>query len=207
MHHSRLESAGDDLAGPMLRYASGVSLFGEGDDADDLFKIVSGLVRTCRFTSDGRRVIDAFHTCGDVFGFEAGGIHSLSAEAVCDCTVIFYRGWRLKMLLAVDGGVSEQVLSHALRSLAQSQGHARLLARRSAPRKVAAFLMERSERSIDRVEVDLPMTRQDIADYLGLTIETVSRTFTQLERDAFIDLRTPRSIHIRDLPALRGLDA
>ncbi len=205
MRHSRLENAGDGPAGPLLHYASGTSLFGEGDEADDLFKIVSGLVRTCRFTSDGRRVIDAFHTCGDVLGFEVDGLHSLAAEAVCDCTVIFYRGWRLKTLLGLDGR-ADQFLSHALRSLAQSQKHARLLARRSAPCKIAAFLMERSERSIDRSEIDLPMTRQDIADYVGLTIETVSRTFTQFERDSLIDLRTPRRIHIRDLSALRGLD-
>ncbi len=206
MRHSRLENAGDGPAGPMLHYASGTSLFGEGDGADDLFKIVSGLVRTCRFTSDGRRVIDAFHTCGDVLGFEVDGLHSLAAEAVCDCTVIFYSGWRLRTLIGMDGDVSGQFLSHALRSLARSQRHARLLAKRSAPCKIAAFLMERSERSIDRSEVDLPMTRQDIADYVGLTIETVSRTFTQLERDRLIDLRTPRRIHIRDLPALLGLD-
>ena len=205
MHHSRVESAGDGLAGPMLRYASGMSLFGEGAEADDLFKIVSGLVRTCHFTSDGRRVIDAFHTCGDVLGFEVDGLHSLAAEAVCDCTVIFYRGWRLKTLLGMDGG-SDRFLSHALRSLARSQRHARLLANRSAHGKIAAFLMEHSERSINRSEIDLPMTRQDIADYVGLTIETVSRTFTQLARDALIDLRTPRRIHIRDLPALRSLD-
>ena len=205
MRHTRLESAGDGPAGPVLHYASGTSLFGEGDEADDLFKIVSGLVRTCRFTSDGRRVIDAFHTCGDVLGFEVDGLHSLAAEAVCDCTVIFYRGWRLKTLLGMDGA-SDRFLSHALRSLARSQRHARLLAGRSAPCRIAAFLMERSERSIDRSEVDLPMTRQDIADYVGLTIETVSRTFTQLVRDALIDLPTPRRIHIRDLPALRRLD-
>ena len=77
--------------GPVLFFAQDRDIYGEGDDADVFFKVVSGVVRTCKFLSDGRRQIDSFHVAGDVFGLEAGAEHSLSAEAVCDCTVMSYR--------------------------------------------------------------------------------------------------------------------
>ena len=207
LQHLRMKNAGNGIAGPMLHYASGALLFGEGDEAEDVLKVVSGVVRTCRFLRDGRRVIDAFHACGDVFGFEGGTMYSLSAEAVCACTVIAYGRKPLAELASTDGNVSEQVLSYALLSLARSQRHALLLARRSAQAKMAAFLIERAEASNDHATVDLDMTRQDIADYLALTVETVSRTLSQFQRTLLIELPTSRKIRIRDSSSLRRLDS
>lgn len=203
----RIEDARNGVAGPALRFACGNELFGEGDDADDVFRVVSGMVRTCRFQSDGRRQICAFHACGDVFGFEPGTEYSLSAEAVSDCTVVPYRRRRLEQLAVDDRRLSVLLFSYAIQSLARARDHALLLGRRSAVGKMAAFLVESAERSADPVVVELAMTRQDIADYLGLTIETVSRTFTQFERDALIQLPTSRRVRLTDLPRLRRLDA
>ena len=207
MQHSRSKTGEHGMAGVMLNYASGTSLFAEGDEADGLFKVVSGLVRTCRFLNDGRRVIDAFHACGDIFGFESGSVYSLSAEAVCECNVIAYGRKRLERRASVDVGISEQVLSYALRTLARSQAHALLLARRSAQARIAAFLIERAELSNDQSMVDLEMDRQDVADYLALTVETVSRTLSHFERTLLIEMPTCRRIHIRNTASLRRLNA
>ncbi len=203
----RIEDAGNGVAGPALRFACGNELFGEGDDADDVFRVVSGVVRTCRFQNDGRRQICAFHARGEVFGFEPGTEYSLSAEAVSDCTVVPYRRSRLETLAAEDRRLAMLLFSYAIQSLARARDHALLLGRRSAVGKMAAFLVESAERSRDPLVIELAMTRQDIADYLGLTIETVSRTFTQFERDGLIGLSTSRRVRLVDLPRLRRLDA
>jgi CRP/FNR family nitrogen fixation transcriptional regulator len=193
--------------GPVMHFAQDRDIYGEGDDADVFFKVVSGVVRTCKFLSDGRRQIDSFHVAGDVFGLEAGAEHTLCAEAVCDCTVISYRRRGLEMLAANDGSLSHQLFSYAMRSLARAQEHSLLLGRRSAVEKVAAFLIEWAEYAPESRVISLAMTRQDIADYLGLTMETVSRTLSQLERDGLIELPTARQIWIKNLAALRNLNS
>ncbi len=203
----RMEDARNSILGSVMHYTPGNELFGEGDDAENVFKVVSGVVRTCKFMNDGRRMIYAFYSRGDIFGFEVGTVHSLSAEAVSDCTVVLYRRNRLKKLALNDERLSILLFTHVLQSLAKAQEHWLLLGRRSAIGKIAAFLVERVECSVDHQVVELEMTRQDIADYLGLTIETVSRTFTQLERDALIELPTSRRVRLKDLPRLRQLDS
>ena len=193
--------------GPVLHFTQDREIYGEGDQADAVFKVVSGVVRTCKFLSDGRRLIDAFHVAGDIFGVEAGAGYSFSSEAVCDCTVISYRRRGLEASASQDAGLSRQLFSYAMRSLARAQVHALLLGRRSAVEKVAAFLVDWAAHSADTGTVTLEMTRQDIADYLGLTIETVSRTLSQLERDALIELSTARQIRLKRPAALRDLNS
>ncbi len=195
------------MAGPVLRFTQDREIYGEGDAADVFFKVVSGVVRTCKFLSDGRRQIDAFYIPGDVFGLEAGAEHTLSAEAVCDCSVVSYRRRSVGKLAANDAGLSHQFFAYAMRSLAQAQEHALLLGRRSAVEKVAAFLIEWAGYSPDSKVISLAMTRQDIADYLGLTIETVSRTLSQLEREALIEVAAARRIRLTDPTALRNLNS
>ena len=193
--------------GPVLHFAQDQEIYGEGDDADVFFKVVSGVVRTCKFLSDGRRLIDAFHVAGDIFGVEAGADYSFSSEAVCDCTVISYRRRGLEDSASRDFGLSQHLFSYAMRSLARAQVHALLLGRRSAVEKVAAFLVDWATHSANTGTVTLEMTRQDIADYLGLTIETVSRTLSQFERDGVIQFSTARHIRLKDAAALHGLNA
>lgn len=193
--------------GTVLHFTGDREIYGEGDAAEMFFKVVSGVVRTCKFLADGRRQIDAFYVAGDLFGFEAGSEHRLSAEAVCDCTVIAYRRRGLDSLAAADQGVSQHLFSYAMHSLARAQEHSLLLGRRNALEKVAAFLVEWADQSTDEDMVTLAMTRQDIADYLGLTIETVSRTLSQLERDAIIELPSARQIRLKNPAALDDLNA
>jgi CRP/FNR family nitrogen fixation transcriptional regulator len=191
-------------AGPVQRFGQDQEIYGEGDPANAFFKVVSGVVRTCKFLSDGRRQIDAFYIAGDIFGLEAGTEYTLSAEAVCDCSIVSYR--QRGKLAANDASLSHQFFSYAMRSLARAQEHALLLGRRSAVEKVAAFLIEWAGYSPDSKVISLAMTRQDIADYLGLTIETVSRTLSQLERDSFIEVAA-RMIRVTNPAALRNLNS
>jgi CRP/FNR family transcriptional regulator, nitrogen fixation regulation protein len=200
-------AAGDgglSAAGSVLHFAQDREIYGEGDAARLFFKVTSGVVRTCKFLGDGRRQIEAFHVTGDVFGFEAGEDYRLTAEAVCDCTVIAYCRREIERQATTSGALSQQLYAYALRSMRRAQDHSLLLGHRSALEKVAAFLTEWAQRSPASATITLAMTRQDIADYLGLTIETVSRTFSQLERDAVIALSTARQIRVRNPAALRA---
>jgi CRP/FNR family nitrogen fixation transcriptional regulator len=196
----------DRPAGSTLHFTQDREIYCEGDDAGIFYKVISGVVRTCKFLSDGRRQIDAFHVAGDVFGVEAGADYSLSAEAACDCTVTSYRRRGIDASAFSDARLSQQLFAYAMQSLARAQDHALLLGRKSAVEKVAAFLMEWAKHSPNGQDLTLAMTRQDIADYLGLTIETVSRTLSHLERQALIALSSPRQIRLRDLAALRGFN-
>lgn len=194
------------MAGSVVHVMQDRSIYGEGDEAAAFFKVLDGVVRTCRFLDDGRRQIDGFHLVGDVFGLDAGTAYRLSAEAVCDCTLASYRRRSLEQLASCDAFISQQLFSVAMHGMARAQDHSRLLGRRSAVSKVAAFLIEWAAHSSSGEAVALAMTRQDIADYLGLTIETVSRTFSQLERDAVIELPTARQVRFKDLAALIKLN-
>ncbi|NBJ13094.1 helix-turn-helix domain-containing protein [Microvirga arsenatis] len=182
-------------------------LFGEGDRAAFFYKVVSGAIRTSKLLSDGRRQISAFHLPGDIFGIEAGDEHRFSAEAVDEATVIAYRRCSLESFASQDGAFACQVVNAMMRSLERAQDHMMLLGRKSALEKIATFLLDLAERLGDD-HVDLPMSRTDIADHLGITIETVSRTLTQLERQNIIELPAHRrSIQLTNKAALRRLDS
>jgi CRP/FNR family transcriptional regulator, nitrogen fixation regulation protein len=202
------ESAGAfAMTGPVLHFTQDREIYGQGDEAKMFFKIVTGVVRTCKFFIDGKRQIDAFHIAGDVFGFETDGEYSLSAEAVSDCTIVAYRHRGLENSAMQNAELSRQLLSSALRNLARAQDHALLLGRKSAVERVAAFLVEWAGHTIDTAMVTLEMSRQDMADYLGLSIETVSRTLSQLERDGVIEFSSLRKIRLADPAALRGFNS
>ncbi len=175
------------------------------EPAEAILKVVSGMVRTCRFMSNGRRQIDAFHIEGDVFGFEAGAHYSLSAEAVSDCTLVCYRRSDLLSLAARHQGLANQLYLHSIRNLARAHAHACLLGRFSALEKLASFLADESAHSPQREQVTLAMNRTDIADYLGLTVETVSRSLAMLRRSKLIEFSSPREIKLKDLNGLRVL--
>lgn len=190
---------------PTVRFAANNEIYGEGDETQSFYKILSGVVRVCKFLSDGRRQIDAFHMTGDVFGFESGVKHRLSAEAVSDCAVICYRWKGVAALVAEDDRLTRHLFSHAMYCLERAQEHSLLLGCGNATQRLAAFLLEMADRNPRDDIINLTMTRQDIADYLGLTVETVSRTLSQFERDAVIRLRTARCIRLKNRAALRRL--
>jgi len=194
-------------AGTVVHIGEGREIFAEGQETDCFYKVLSGVVRVCKFLSDGRRQIEAFHVAGDVFGFELGEEHILSAEAVSDCTLISYRRRNVEMMAQKDHAVTHHLFEVAMQSLAQAQNHSLLLGRRGAVEKVACFLLNWAAHSSDHRTVQLAMTRQDIADYLGLTIETVSRTLSQLERDGVIALNSVREIRVNNPDMLEDLAA
>lgn len=195
------------LQGTRMRFKRNEEVFGEGEAADYVYRVVSGAVRTIRFTSDGRRQILAFHLPGDVFGLEVGGEHTLSAEAVADAEITLVRRSLIDTAAAQDLAAAQALIGLMQRQLHTAQEHALVLGRKGAGERVAAFLLQLADRVAARCEIDLPMSRADIADYLALTIETVSRAFTQMERDCTIALPSSRHVVVRDRCALEMLEA
>jgi CRP/FNR family transcriptional regulator, nitrogen fixation regulation protein len=194
------------LIGAVMPFVRNAEIYGENEPADYLYKVISGTVRTYKVLSDGRRQIGAFYLPGDVFGFETGEAHSFSAEAISDTKVLVIRRNAVTALAARDHAVACELLAITAGELARAQAHVMLLIK-TAQERVAGFLLEMADRAAGPHEVDLPMSRQDIADYLGLTIETVSRTLTQLENSAAIALPTSRRIVLRNRAALRQLNS
>ncbi len=193
--------------GSVHSHAKDQAIFAEGDRAAFVYKVLSGVVRTSKLLSDGRRQIDAFHLAGDIFGIEAGDEYRFCAEAVGDCVVIAYRRNNLGALTGTDAQFAQELTMGMMRSLIRAQNHMLLLGRKSALEKIATFLLDLAGRTADGDAVDLPMSRGDIADHLGLTIETVSRSFTQLERQGVIGLPSARRVILSNKDALERLDA
>ena len=196
-------------AGTHMVLAKDEELFAEGDEAEFFYQVVSGAIRSYKLLSDGRRQIDAFHLRGDIFGLEAGGEHRFSAEAVGDVSVIAYRRGRLSALIQDDPAFRDKIMTATLRSLERAQDHMLLLGRKTAEEKIATFLLDMAGRiSKDDEHFELPMQRSDIADHLGLTIETVSRTLSRFARSGLIRLLPAgRSIGLCNKLALQGLNA
>lgn len=184
---------------PLLHYAPDESIFAEGDAVVGMYRVVSGMVRCCKFLADGRRYIDAFYKPGEVFGFEPGREHQLCAEAVTCCALVKLHCLRPES----EPAAAAQLYAYAMRSLAQAQAHSQLLGRCNAGQKLASFLLEMNGAQNEIVE--LPMARHDIGDYLGLTIETVSRGLAQFERDGLLELVTARRIRLLDRRGLAAL--
>jgi CRP-like cAMP-binding protein len=194
------------LMGAPMRFARNTEIYGEEDPAEYLYQVVSGAVRTYRMLDDGRRQISGFHLPGDIFGVEAGDVHVSSAEAVSDSQILVAKRSAVMARAEHERDLSRQLWTLTVRELQRIQQHSMLLIK-SAEERVAGFLLEMAGRSPAGAAIDLPMCRQDIADYLGLTIETVSRTFTQLVQSGTIGLEKSRRILFRNRAALDRLNA
>ena len=189
-------------------FAADEGIFSEGDTTAFFYKVVSGAVRTYKLLNDGRRQIDAFHLAGDIFGLECGATHRYSAEAIREAVVVVYNRSALKSVTQPDTGFSDQMLAAMTRQLESAQNHLLVLGCKNAHEKLATFLLGMASRLTKERSVELPMMRSDIADHLGLTIETVSRTMSELVRDGIIALpRDRRTIELRDVATLRRLSA
>jgi CRP/FNR family nitrogen fixation transcriptional regulator len=195
-----------EMMGAPMPFVRNAEIYGENEPAEYLYKVMSGAVRTYKVLNDGRRQIGSFYLPGDVFGLEVGDLHSFSAEAVADTKVLVIKRSALVTLASRDTEVARQLWTMAARELQRAQDHIMLLIK-TAQERVAGFLLEMAERNAGAMEVELPMSRQDIADYLGLTIETVSRTLTQLENSGAIAVPTSRHIVLRSRGALNRLNA
>jgi CRP/FNR family nitrogen fixation transcriptional regulator len=194
------------LMGAPMCFHRNAEIYGESEPADYLYKVVSGTVRTYKVLSDGRRQIGAFYLPGDIFGLETGNEHTYSAEAITESKVLVVKRSALVALAERDNDVARQLWTLTGDELRRVQDHILLLIK-TAHERVAGFLLEMAERNSTGNSVELPMSRQDIADYLGLTIETVSRTLTSLENAATIEVPTSRRIVLRNRSALTRLNA
>jgi CRP/FNR family transcriptional regulator, nitrogen fixation regulation protein len=164
----------------------------EGDPADYIFLVVDGIVRSCRTFQSGQRNILAFYLPGEMFGW-AELKHTLSAEAATDAMILYLKRSALLSIAARDSRIANFLLAATTSELRRAQEHA-LLIGRSARCRVATFLLDLSKRLGKTKYLDLPMSHQDIADHLGLTIETVSRTITNLERSQLVVRLSPRTL-------------
>jgi len=182
----------------------GATLFHEGDPADGIYKVVTGAIRTSRLMPDGRRYVSDFLFPGDFIGLSDGRYRTSSAEALCDTVVIRCARSVFESIVENDPRFGRYLLSVLRGGLAGAQDRMLLLGRRTAIERVASFLLAMAARASSE-RIDLPMTRTDIADYLGLTIETVSRSLTQLKTQRVIQIPAPSQVVILRRDALEAM--
>ena len=192
-----------------LKYRCGSRLFGEAEPADYVYQIREGAVRTYKRLSDGRRQIGAFHLRGDILGVENGEIHRFTAEAIVNTTVWIAKSQSLFAGLAkTDIPAANHIRDLITRTLEHMENHLLLLGRQTALEKVASFLLEIDRRLQQPKVMVLPMGRRDIADYLGLTVETVSRSLSTLRDEGILSVGKKQGrqivLHDRSLLAQRA---
>jgi CRP/FNR family nitrogen fixation transcriptional regulator len=180
-------------------------IFAEGDGADCWYKVVSGTVRVCKLLADGRRHIAEFYFAGDCFGLDNLPERLFSAEAVTEVIVMRYPRRATERVIDDNPQLARSLRDMTLRDLANAQIRMLLLGRMSAPERVATFLLDMFDRRDARRALDLPMSRNDIADYLGLTIETVCRVLSGFKRDGSIGIPNPHRIELHDRGALAAM--
>lgn len=190
-----------------VRFAKNETIFNEGDDVGHAYKIVSGMVRLCKHTQDGRRQIADFLLPETIFGIIDRGEYGFSAEAVTDVVLIAYPRIQIDRLSATTAGVADRIFAVLTEQFMTMQRHLVVLGCQSAKERVASFLLLLTDRSSTKAgdRLDLPMGRQDIASHLGLTIETVCRAITELKREGLIAVPSLNQIVISDAQALRAL--
>jgi CRP/FNR family nitrogen fixation transcriptional regulator len=189
-------------------YKKDTEIFGEKEPADYVYQIIGGAVRSYKLLSDGRRQIGAFHLVGDIFGLEIGTEHRFTAEAIVDTSVRLFKRRSLEVASQSDVVVARNLLSMTTSNLCHAEDHMLLLGRKTSLERVAAFLIEMDRRSATAGVLALPMCRRDIADYLGLTLETVSRALSRLQDLGIFTFvgNTQRQIVLLDRKKLTGFD-
>jgi CRP/FNR family transcriptional regulator len=199
----------DALLGPgvTVEAAPGQTIIVEGDPIRNCYRILSGGVRLYKAIADGRRQVIDFLVPGDSFGLIGRRCYPYSVEAISPTTLVRYPRIRIDAAVKSDPVVAMRLFELACLELERAQRQMLLLGRKSADEKIASFLLALAERlnKSDKDLLHLPMSRQDMADYLGLTIETVSRTFSRLRREGLIELATPHDVVLAQLESLRAL--
>ena len=189
-------------------YKKGTEIYGEKEPAEYVYQVKIGAVRSYKLLSDGRRQIGAFHLAGDIFGLENGSEHRFTAEAIVDTTVRLIKRRSLEIVAESDAVVSRNLLSMTTNNLQHAEDHMLLLGRKTSLERVAAFLIEMDGRLTAAGVMALPMSRRDIADYLGLTLETVSRALSRLHELGILGFisANQRQIVLLDRQQLAGFD-
>lgn len=211
LHPVSMAPAPQIAADPLDRLGSGVkfeknrTIYFEGDDAEHCYKVKSGTVRLCKVTEDGRRQIAAFLTAGDLFGWTDHGFYGFSAEAVTDVTLEKFSRARVEDAVKASPALGRRVLALLSTQLASAHEHLLLLGRMTAAERIASFLLDLVRRQHTGGSIELAMCRKDVADYLGLTVETVSRTMSALKRKGIISFVEPEHVQLKQNGALERL--
>ena len=196
------------LAGKSQRLAAGQHLFSEGDEADGVYEVVSGIVRLHKLLPDGRRQVIGFIGAGQLLGFSGDDDYAYTAEALTSVTLQRYGRASFERLLDEIPGLARRLLKAASAELLAAQDQMLLLGRKSATERIGSFLLAMAAlqgASGRSREVQIPMSRSDIADYLGLTVETVSRTLAKLKHDGAIGLPVPNRVTVLDYDQIESL--
>lgn len=188
--------------GLTMSFAKDEEIYGQDEFADLIYRVLDGAVRTTRVMADGRRQIGDFYLPGDIFGMETTSRHRFAAEAVRDSAVLVVRASAVR---AAGGELERLGWEATRRELERAQEHVLLLGRKTACERVASFLQDLVGKSSDSCVVDLPMGRQDMADYLGLTIETVSRMLSQLQSGRIVSFCATRQFRVLNPEGLARL--
>lgn len=188
-------------------YGKDEEVYGEGEPSEYVYQVIRGSVRTYKLLSDGRRQIGAFHLPGDVFGLEHGPTHRLTAEAITDTTVRLVKRRSLETAASSNAKVAHNLWTMTASELRHAEDHMLLLGRKTALERVATFLLEMDRRLARAGMMALPMCRRDIGDYLGLTLETVSRALSELNDKGILTFSGARQIVLRNRQCLTEMDA
>ena len=182
--------------GIVRSYAPKREIVSEDDPANRIYEVISGTVCTCKMLREGRRQISGFYFPGDVFGLENSEKHNVAAQAITEAEVRVIKKRALTALVSSNPEVADQLLAMTARELTRKQDHILSLLSTTAEERIICFLIDMVQRTSPRQDhlIALPMSRLDIADYLGLTIETVSRTLWDLERRGAIKINGYHSI-------------
>jgi CRP/FNR family nitrogen fixation transcriptional regulator len=195
------------LVASEFTYRKDEEIYGEDEPAEYVYQVIRGAVRSYKLLSDGRRQIGAFHLPGDVFGLESGKTHRLTAEAIVDTTVRLVMRTSLEQAAQSDVRVARDLWTLTATELQHAENHMLLLGRKTAIERVATFLLEMDRRLAVAGMIALPMCRRDIGDYLGLTLETVSRALSGLQSEGVVGLSHARQIVLRKRDRLHHLVA
>ena len=196
-----------DHRATILRVEREDEIVAQDEAARYCYLIVSGCARTVQLMEDGRRHVGEFMFAGDIFGMDVLDRHDFSVEAVSTVTVRRYVRNDVEILADQDRDVSRWLREISARRMRASRDHMVLLGRKTASERIASFLLEMSDRirRRDQSEIELPMSRADMGDYLGLTIETVCRRLTRLRDEGTIAIKGS-TISICDQRALGAAD-
>jgi len=189
-----------------LRFQRNETIFSQGDAASHIYTIVTGCVRLCRHVPDGRRHIADFLFGGDIFGLGESAINSLAAEAVGTVTLAACPRSYFDRLGEGSTRVRSDLMAHLATRLMTAQQLLLVVSCQNAKERLASFIVRMCERNnLYGNSLDLPMGRQDIADHLGLTIETICRAIAALKRDGLIDVPNAHQLIVKNMEGLRTL--
>jgi CRP/FNR family nitrogen fixation transcriptional regulator len=187
-------------------YQQNEEIYGEGEATEQVYKVLRGVVRTYKLLEDGRRQIGAFYFPGDIFGLELCEHYGSTAEAVVTTQVAVFQRRHIIAAASCSTEVARELWTRAALNLHHAESHMLLLGRKTALERVEAFLVEMGRRSQRAGRLNLPMSRRDIADYLGLTLETVSRTLSQLQSAGGLELSGARRIALHNPKLLERMN-